>query len=200
YRVNPRGSIGVPFPDTDHRIVDLQNGEREVADGELGELRVRGPQVMQGYWRNEAETRAILRDGWLHTGDLVRRDEAGFVYLVDRKKDMIKSRGENVYPREVEEVLFKHPAVKDAVVVGIPHRQFGEAVKGFVVLKDGQTLTEGALIEYCRRSLAVFKVPTAIEFRSELPRTLVGKVLRRMLRDEEVKRVDTEMLERRKAG
>jgi len=200
YRVNPRGSIGVPFPDTDHRIVDLQNGEREVADGELGELRVRGPQVMQGYWRNEAETRAILRDGWLHTGDLVRRDSAGFVYLVDRKKDMIKSRGENVYPREVEEVLFKHPAVKDAVVVGIPHRQLGEAVKGFVVLKDGQTLTEGALIEYCRRSLAVFKVPTAIEFRSELPRTMVGKVLRRMLRDEEVKRVDTEMLEHRKAG
>jgi len=200
YRANPRGSIGVPFPGTDHRIVDVQHGEREVADGELGELRVRGPQVMQGYWQNEAETRAILRDGWLHTGDLVRRDGAGYVYLVDRKKDMIKSRGENVYPREVEEVLFKHPAVKDAVAVGVPHRQYGEAVKGYVVLKDGQTLTEGALIEHCRRSLAVFKVPTAIEFRSELPRTMVGKVLRRMLRDEEAKKVDTDRVEHRKAG
>ncbi len=206
YRVNPRGSMGVPFPDTEDRIVDLQNPEREVADGELGELWVRGPQVMQGYWRNEAETKAILRDGWLHTGDLVRRDSAGFVYLVDRKKDMIKSRGENVYPREVEEVLFKHPALKDAVVVGVPHRQFGEAVKGYVVLKEGHTLSEASLIEYCRKSLAVFKVPTAIEFRSELPRTMVGKVLRRMLRDEEVKKdeavkkVGSEVLEQRKAG
>lgn len=185
YGERPRSSMGVPFPDTDSRIVDLETGQQDVSPGEAGELIVRGPQVMQGYWRNEAETRAVLRDGWLHTGDIVRQDDAGFFYLVDRKKDMIKSRGENVYPRDVEEVLFKHPAVKDTVVVGVAHRQLGEAVKAYVVLKEGYALSEGELIAHCRRSLAAFKVPTTVEFRQELPRTLIGKVLRRTLRDEE---------------
>ena len=189
YGQRPRGSMGVPFPDTDVRIVDLATGKGNMPTGEVGELIVRGPQVMAGYWNNEAETRAVLRRGWLYTGDIVRQDEMGFFFLVDRKKDMIKTRGENVYPREVEEVLFRHPDVKDAVVAGIPHHQFGEAVKAYVVLKEGRVLPEGNLIEYCRQSLARFKVPTAIEFRLELPRNLVGKVLRRLLRNEELNKV-----------
>jgi len=185
YGARPRGSIGLPFPDTDTQIVDPETGKPIASPGEAGELLVRGPQVMQGYWNNEAETEAVLRKGWLYTGDMVRQDEAGFSFLVDRKKDMIKSRGESVYPREVEEVLFRHPAVRDAVVIGVPHRQHGEAVKAFVVLKDGQVATELELIAHCRQSLATFKVPSTVAFRQELPRTMVGKVLRRALRDEE---------------
>jgi long-chain acyl-CoA synthetase len=185
YGERPRGSMGVPFPDTDTCIVDPETGEPTLPNGEAGELLVRGPQVMQGYWNKEEETRAVLRNGWLYTGDIVRQDEAGFFFLVDRKKDMIKSRGENVYPREVEEVLFRHPAVRDTAVIGIPHCQYGEAVKAFVVLKAEQIATEQELIAYCRQSLAAFKVPSTVVFREELPRTLVGKVLRRALRDEE---------------
>ncbi len=191
----PRGSMGVPFPDTEARIVDLLTGEQDVPAGEAGELIVRGPQVMAGYWNKEAETRAVLRKGWLHTGDIVCQDETGFFFLVDRKKDMIKSRGENVYPREVEEILFRHPDVRDAVVAGIPDRRLGEAVKAYVVLKDGRALTEGALIEHCRQSLARYKVPTTIEFRTELPRNHVGKALRRQLREEEVNKVEIGGLE-----
>ena len=187
-----RGSVGVPFPDTECRIMDMETGSREVAEGEIGELTVRGPQDMQGYWNKEKETRTVLRDGWLHTGDIASRDAEGFYYLMDRKKDMIKTRGENVYPREVEEVLFKHPAIVDAVVVGIPDRKFGEIVKAYVVLRNGLSVTETAITEHCRQSLARFKVPTAIEFRPELPRTLVGKVLRRALREEEVGKTQVE--------
>ncbi|MBI4400652.1 MAG: long-chain fatty acid--CoA ligase, partial [Nitrospirae bacterium] len=200
YAERPRGSIGVPFPDTDARVVDLETGTRDVPIGEVGELIIRGPQVMRGYWKKEAETQLVLRDGWLYTGDIVRQDDTGFFFLVDRKKDMIKSRGESVYPRDVEEVLFTHPAVKDAVVVGIPHRQFGEAVKAFVVCKDGREVSEGELIAHCRDLLAKFKVPTVIEFRRELPRTMVGKVLRRALRDEEMGRLGAREPKRQKVG
>ncbi|WP_447979537.1 long-chain-fatty-acid--CoA ligase [Candidatus Nitrospira bockiana] len=196
----PRGSIGVLFPDTEARIVDAETGERVVPIGEVGELTVRGPQIMQGYWNNEAETRSVIRNGWLYTGDLVRQDETGFFYLVDRKKDMIKTRGENVYPREVEEVLFRHPAVKDAVVVGVPDRHLGEAVKAYVVLHEGRTATEPELIAHCRVSLARFKVPSSIAFRRELPRTLVGKVLRRALQEEEAMMRPAEEGQTRKAG
>jgi len=182
----PSGSIGVPFPDTETRIVDLETGERVLPVGEAGELTVHGPQVMRGYWNNDLETRGVIRDGWLYTGDIVRQDPSGFFFLVDRKKDMIKTRGENVYPRDVEETLFRHPAVKDAVVAGIPHREFGEAVKAYVVLHEGQHVTEQELIAHCRGALARFKVPTSIAFRQDLPRTLVGKVLRRTLQQEEV--------------
>jgi long-chain acyl-CoA synthetase len=185
YGKRPKNSIGVPFPDTEVRIVDPILGE-DVEAGVAGELAVRGPQIMQGYWKNEAETSAVLRDGWLYTGDMVKQDESGFFFLVDRKKDMIKSRGENVYPREVEEVLFRHSAVQDAVVVGIPHRQLGEAIKAYIVLRQGMQAAEQDLIAHCRRSLAMYKVPSSIAFRSELPRTMVGKVLRRMLRDQEM--------------
>jgi long-chain acyl-CoA synthetase len=185
YGDRPHGSIGLPFPDTEVRIVDPITGNC-VAPGQPGELAVRGPQIMQGYWQKEDETRAVLRDGWLYTGDMVQQDGSGFFYLVDRKKDMIKSRGENVYPREVEEVLFRHPGVQDVVVVGIPHRQLGEAIKAYIVLRENHAVTEQELIAHCRGSLASYKVPTSVAFRPELPRTLVGKVLRRALRDQEM--------------
>lgn len=181
---HPRGSMGLPFPDTDARIVDLETGRRDVPIGEAGELIVRGPQVMRGYWNKEAETQAVLREGWLYTGDIVRRDEQGFFFFMDRKKDVIKPWGETVYPREVEDILFQHPAVHEAAVVGIPDRHYGEAVKAFVVPAQGACVTERDLIEHCRKSLARFKVPAVIEFRTELPRTIIGKVLRRALRDE----------------
>lgn len=180
---HPCGSMGLPFPDTDARIVDVETGLRDVPIGEAGELIVRGPQVMQGYWKKEAETQAVLRNGWLYTGDIVRRDERGFFFFLDRKKDVIKPWGETVYPREVEDILFQHPAVREAVVVGAPDRHYGEAVKAFVVRKDDCAVSEKELIDHCRRSLARFKVPVAIEFRTELPRTIIGKVLRRALRD-----------------
>ena len=181
-------SIGVPFPDTDARIVDAETGQRELPVGEIGELVVRGPQVMRGYWRREEETSQVLRDGWLYTGDMARRDADGYFYIEDRKKDMIKSGGENVYPREVEEVLLRHSKVKDAVVVGIPQDLRGEAIKAYVVLKEGETATAADLLEHCRKELAKFKVPKRVEFRSELPKTIVGKVLRRVLVAEELQR------------
>ena len=181
-------SIGVPFPDTDARIVDAETGQRELPVGEIGELVVRGPQVMRGYWRRDDETRQVLRDGWLYTGDMARRDADGYFYIEDRKKDMIKSGGENVYPREVEEVLLRHPKVKDAVVVGIPQELRGELIKAYVVLKEGEKAASADLLEHCRKELARFKVPKRVEFRKELPKTIVGKVLRRVLVEEELKR------------
>ena len=195
--VNPMGqavearrtrSIGVPLPDTDARIMDLETGTRELPVGEVGELAVRGPQVMRGYWQRDDETRQVLRDGWLYTGDIARRDAAGYFYIEDRKKDMIKSGGENVYTREVEEAILRHAKVKDVVVVGIPQLLRGELIKAYVVLKDGETATSAELLEHCRCELAKFKVPKRIEFRQELPKTLVGKVLRRVLIEEELKR------------
>lgn len=184
HREHPRGSMGVPFPDTDARIVDEETGVRDIPTGEAGELIVRGPQVMQGYWKKAADTQAVLRDGWLYTGDIVKRDERGFFFFLDRKKDVIKPWGETVYPREVEEILSQHPAVREAVVVGVPDHHHGEAVKAYVVQKDGWAITERELIDHCRRLLARFKVPVTVEFRRELPRTIIGKVLRRALRDE----------------
>lgn len=183
---HPRGSMGLPFPDTDARIVDTETGLHDVPVGEVGELIVRGPQVMRGYWNREEDTRLVLRDGWLYTGDLVRRDDRGFFFFVDRKKDVIKSRGETVYPREVEEILYRHPNVKEAVVVGLPDHRYGEALHAYVVTKEGREVTEKELIEHCSKDLARYKVPAAITFRRELPRTLIGKVLRRALREEAV--------------
>lgn len=183
-----RRSIGLPLPDTDARIMDVETGERELPTGGIGELVIRGPQVMQGYWKRDQETQQALRGGWLFTGDLARRDEAGFFSIEDRKKDMIKSGGENVYPREVEEVLVLYPKVKDAVVVGLPQGLRGELIKAYVVLKDGQTATTAEILEHCRKELAKFKVPKRVEFRTELPKTLVGKVLRRVLVEEELKK------------
>jgi len=180
------GTIGLPWPDTDARIVDIETGDRELPVGEAGELVIRGPQVMQGYWNKPGETAEALRGGWLHTGDIARRDEDGYFSIVDRIKDMIKTVGENVYPREVEEVLYAHPKVKEAVVVGVPHEAFmGEKIKAYIVPKDGANATPEEIMDFCRAELSKFKCPKEVEFRSQLPKTLVGKVLRRVLRDEE---------------
>jgi long-chain acyl-CoA synthetase len=183
------GSIGLPFPDMEARIVDIETGEKEMPVGETGELVVKGPQVMKGYWNNPDETAHTLRGGWLHTGDIARMDEEGYFFIVDRIKDMIKTVGENVYPREIEEVLFTHPKVKDVVVVGLPEEFKGEKIKAYIVLKEGVTATKDEIIQYCREQLSKFKVPKEVEFRDQLPKTLVGKVLRRVLRDEEMKKV-----------
>jgi long-chain acyl-CoA synthetase len=185
---NKIGFIGTPWPDTDARIVDVDTGEREMPVGEIGELIIQGPQVMKGYWQKPTETANVLREHpsfgpgvWLHTGDIARMDEEGYFQIVDRKKDMIICGGFNVYPRDVEEVLFKHPAVHEAAVVGLRDTYRGETVKAFVVLKEGMAATEEELIAFCREQLAPYKVPASVEFRGELPKSTVGKVLRREL-------------------
>jgi long-chain acyl-CoA synthetase len=177
------GSIGLPFPSTDCKIVDLETGERVVPVGEAGELCVRGPQVMKGYWNRPEETAIALRDGWLYTGDVARMDEDGFFYIVQRKKDMIIVSGFNVYPNEVEDVLFTHPAVLEAAVIGVPDQYRGEAVKAFITLRPGANATADEVIEFCRANLAKYKVPSLIEFMPSLPKSAVGKVLRRELRE-----------------
>jgi len=179
------GSIGVPFPDVEARIVDLETGTRDLPVGEVGELVLRGPQLMDGYLEKPEETAQTLRGGWLHTGDIARVDEDGYFFIVDRKKEMIIVSGFNVYPREVEEVLATHPAVMESAAIGVPHPIKGEEVKAFVVLRPGMTATAEAIIEHCRAGLAPFKVPKEIEFRESLPKTLIGKVLRRTLAEEE---------------
>jgi long-chain acyl-CoA synthetase len=184
---NPRegkrkpGSVGIPLPDVECKVVDVDTGIREVEPGERGELLVRGPNLMDGYWGRPDETRLVLRDGWLRTGDIVTVDEDGYFSVVDRKKEMIVVSGFKVYPREVDEILYAHPAVLEAAAVGVPHPSKGEVVKAFVVLKPGAHATAKEIIEHCRTSLAPFKVPVDVAFRSELPKTLIGKVLRRQL-------------------
>ena len=179
------GSIGLPLPDTLCRIVDLNDGESDVPVGEIGELFIKGPQIMKGYWGRPEATAETLTDGWLHTGDIAKMDEEGYFYIVDRKKDLIISGGYNVYPRDIEEVFFEHPKVMEATVIGIPHPKRGEAVKVFVVLKEGEDATAEELMTYCQDKLAKYKWPTEIEFRKELPKTNVGKVLKKDLRSEE---------------
>lgn len=176
------GSVGIPISDTECRIVDLGDGVTDVPVGETGELLVKGPQVMKGYWNRPEATAETITDGWLHTGDIAKMDEEGYFYIVDRKKDMIISGGLNVYPRDIEEVFFEHPKVVEATAIGIPHPKRGEAIKVFVVLKEGQTATADELLKYCEGKLAKFKWPTEIEFRKELPKTNVGKVLKKELR------------------
>ncbi|WP_088105436.1 long-chain-fatty-acid--CoA ligase [Halalkalibacter urbisdiaboli] len=178
------GSIGIPFPDTEAKIIDPDTGV-EVDYGEVGELIIRGPQVMQGYWNQPEETTNTLKDGWLYTGDMAKMDDDGFFYIIDRKKDVIIAGGFNIYPREIEEVLFEHPAVLDAVVVGIPDEYRGETVKAFIVIKDGVNLDIEQLETFCRAKLAAYKVPRKFEFRDSLPKTLIGKTLRRLLVEEE---------------
>ncbi len=177
------GSIGIPWPDTDAKVVD-SDGE-ELPIGEVGELAVKGPQIMKGYWNRPEETSKVLNDGWFLTGDLAKMDEDGYFYIVDRKKDMIIAGGYNIYPREVEEVLYEHPAVKEVVIAGIPDPYRGETVKAYIVLKDGMQVTEEELNKFCRTYLAAYKVPRLYEFRKELPKTTVGKILRRVLVEEE---------------
>ncbi|MCL6634234.1 MAG: long-chain fatty acid--CoA ligase [Peptococcaceae bacterium] len=183
--VSKPGSIGQPVPDTDCRIVNLDTGEKELGPGEIGELIVRGPQVMKGYWNRPEETANALRGGWLYTGDVARMDEEGYIYIVGRKKDMIISGGFNVYPRDVEEVLYEHPKITEAVVLGSGDLNRSEWVKAFVVLKEGETATAEEIVQFCRDRLPGFKVPKEVEFRESLPKTIVGKILRRVLIEEE---------------
>lgn len=178
------GSIGVPWPNTDSVI--LRSGETEVLPpGEIGEIAIKGPQVMKGYWNRPEETAATFSDGWFLTGDLGYMDENGYFYVVDRKKDMIIAGGFNIYPREVEEILYEHEAIQECVVAGIPDPYRGETVKAYIVLKEGKDVSEKELNEFCRQNLASYKVPRFYEFRKELPKTAVGKILRRTLVDEE---------------
>ncbi|MFD2133811.1 long-chain-fatty-acid--CoA ligase [Pseudogracilibacillus auburnensis] len=182
-RIN--GSIGVPWPDTDAMIVKEGTTE-ELPLGEVGEIAVKGPQVMKGYWNREEDTNKSLKDGWLLTGDMGRMDEDGYFYVVDRKSDMIIAGGFNIYPREVEEVLFEHTEIQEAAVIGVPDPYRGETVKAIIVPKKGQKLDEQQLNRYCRKNLAAYKVPRIYEFRDELPKTIVGKVLKRQLIEESV--------------
>jgi long-chain acyl-CoA synthetase len=177
------GTIGLPFPSTDARVVDQKTG-KPLAVGEVGELEVAGPQVMAGYWQRPKETADVLHDGWLRTGDIATQDADGFFTIVDRAKDLIIVGGINVYPREVEEVLMSHPAVAEAAVIGMAHEHYGEVPCAFVVLAEGATATEEELFAYCHKNLARYKVPFAIRFRPRLPKTMIGKVLRKDLRGE----------------
>ncbi|EEG76874.1 AMP-dependent synthetase and ligase [Dethiobacter alkaliphilus AHT 1] len=182
---NNIGSIGFPFPDTVAKVVDPADPSKEMPVGEVGELIVRGPQVMKGYWNKPEETAQMIKDGWLHTGDMARMDEQGYFYIADRIKDMIISGGFNIYPREVEEVLYEHPKVQEAAVVGIPDSYRGETVKAYLVLREGEEATEKEIRKYCEERLAKYKIPRTLEFRSELPKSTIGKVLKRVLIDEE---------------
>ncbi|MFA4015100.1 MAG: hypothetical protein RUDDFDWM_000173 [Candidatus Fervidibacterota bacterium] len=177
------GSIGLPIPDTECRIVDLETGTKDVTVNEVGELIIRGPQVMKGYWNRPEETAQTIRDGWLYTGDIAKMDEDGYFYIVDRKKDLIIVDGFNVYPREVEEVLYSHPKVREAAVVGERHPVRGEIVKAYVVLREGCEASSAEIIEFCRERLSPHKVPRAVEFVNELPKSSIGKVLRRKLKE-----------------
>ena len=176
-------TIGVPFPNTDVKIVDIDRGDTELKPSEAGEICIKGPQVMSGYYKNPAETAIVLRDGWLYTGDIGVMDEEGHFRIVDRKKDMIVAGGYNIYPKDIDEVLFQHGKIMEACAVGVPDAYRGETVKAFVVLKEGERMTEEEVVDYCREHLAAYKVPKFVEFISELPKSAVGKILRRKLRD-----------------
>jgi long-chain acyl-CoA synthetase len=183
---NKIGSIGMPLPDVEVRIVDAEDGHHDMPLGEVGELIMRAPQRLSEYWQNPAETAQALRhhgpgDPWVHTGDLAYMDQDGYIFIVDRKKDMMKTSGFQVWPREIEEVLSTHPAVKEASVAGMPDVTKGEVPHAWVVLKEGATATSDELRAFCRERLAPYKVPAKVEFRDDLPKTMVGKVLRRVL-------------------
>ncbi|WP_066311445.1 AMP-binding protein [Bacillus sp. FJAT-29814] len=186
-----KGSIGVPYPDTDAKVVSPETGE-EMPLKEIGEIIIKGPQVMKGYWNRPEATEEVLKDGWLYTGDLGYMDENGYFYVVDRKKDMIIAGGYNIYPREIEEVLYEHPDVVEAVAAGIPDPYRGETVKAYIVLKDGSAVTADEMNKFARKYLAAYKVPRQYEFRNELPKTAVGKILRRMLVEEELQKLENE--------
>jgi len=179
------GSIGIPFPDNDVRLVDIETGKTDVPDGQPGEIIMKGPLIMQGYWNNPNETAGQLKDGWLYTGDIATRDEDGYIFIVDRKKDMIIAGGFNIYPRDIDEVLFQHPKVAEAVAIGVNDKYRGETVKAFVVLKSGEICTAEEIINFCKEKLAPYKVPKLVEFRDSIPKSAVGKILRKILREEE---------------
>ena len=182
------GSVGIPVSDTECKIVDLENPDIEIPIGEPGELLMKGPQIMKGYYNRPDATAETVQDGWLFTGDIATMDEDGYFYIVDRKKDMIISGGLNVYPREIDEVYYENPKVQEACCIGIPHEKRGEAGKVFIILKKGETATEEEMLEFCQDRLAKFKWPTEVEFRDELPKSTVGKILRKELRADELEK------------
>ncbi len=186
------GSIGIPVPGTDQKVVDIDDGTKELGIGEEGELIIKGPQVMQGYLNRDDETASMIRDGWCFTGDLAKIDEDGYAYIVGRKKDMIVAGGYNIYPDEVDDVLFSHPKVLEAATIGIPHPKRGETVKSFVVLNPGEEATAEEIVEYCKKELAAYKVPKEIEFLKELPKSTMMKILRKDLRDMELAKMQTQ--------
>jgi len=179
------GSIGIPFPDNDVRLVDIDTGTKEMPTGEPGELIFQGPSLMTGYWKNPHETKLAVRDGWLYTGDIAYRDDDGFLFIVDRKKDMILAGGFNIYPRDIDEVMYTHPKVLNSCTLGVPDPKRGETVKVFIQTKPGQNLTEQEVIDYCKERLTPYKVPKIVEFIDELPVTSVGKPDRKALRKRE---------------
>ena len=183
--INKTGSVGIPFPDVTMRIRDIETGEIDLLPLKIGEIVLRGPDVMLGYYNRPQETASTIRDGWLYTGDMGYMDEDGYFFIVDRKKDMIITGGFNVYPREVEDVLYQHPAVKEASVIGIPDDYKGERVKAFITLRDGATIKEPEIITFCKEHLMLYKVPQQVEIRTELPMTAIGKILKRALREED---------------
>jgi long-chain acyl-CoA synthetase len=180
----PTGSIGLPLPDTQARIMDIETGLKECEVGEVGELAVKGPQMMRGYWNNEALTAVVLRDGWFYTRDLARMDQDGFFYIVDRKDDLIISNGFNIYPGQVEDILESHPQVKDAAVIGIPDRRKGQALVAVIALKEGAQAEKEELMNYCNNNMPDYRVPKTIIFRDAIPRDPAGKLLRRILKQE----------------
>ena len=194
YKQQKIGSVGIPLPDTEVVIMSLEDGKTPLGDNQSGEICARGPQVMMGYWNHPEETAATIVDGWLHTGDIGYRDSDGYYFIVDRKKDMAIVGGYNVFPREIDEVLHEHPGVKEAVSLSVPHKTRGEMLKAYIVLKEGYKLNTSELAKFCREKLASYKVPRVFEFRDELPKTLVGKVLRRALREEEEKKLADELV------
>ena len=182
------GSVGVPLPDTDCRIVDVETGEKEMSTGESGEILIKGPQVTEGYYNRPRENAQSFKDDWFFTGDIGYMDEEGYLFIVDRKKDMIIAGGYNIYPREIDEVLFEHPKLQEACAVGVPDPYRGETVKAFCVVKSGMTCTEEEVISFCRQKLAPYKSPKIVEFLDELPKSNVGKILRRELRKMEMEK------------
>jgi long-chain acyl-CoA synthetase len=183
------GTVGIPIPDTDVKIVDVEDPDRELETGREGEIALKGPQIMMGYYKKPEETAHVLRDGWYLSGDIGKFDEDGYLSVVDRKKDMIIAGGYNIYPVELDDVLMGHPKIMEACTIGIPHDYRGETVKAFIVVKKGERLTEDDVKEYCKKNLAAYKVPKIIEFIDELPKSAVGKILRRKLKDMEMERI-----------
>ena len=181
------GSIGLPFPDVDVKIVNLDDGG-DLAPGELGEIVLRSPTVMLGYYKNAEETQKTIVDDWLYTGDIGYTDKDGYFYITDRKKDLIIVGGFNVFPREIDELIYQHAKVKEGISVGIPDPRKGERIKVYIVLKDGETATLDEFITYFKERLTPYKVPSEVEFRTQLPKSLIGKILRRALREEELHR------------
>jgi long-chain acyl-CoA synthetase len=184
------GTVGVPVADTNIKIVAIDDPDKELELGEPGEIAIKGPQIMMGYYKNPEETAAALKDGWFFTGDIGKFDEDGYLTIVDRKKDMIIAGGYNIYPLELDDVLMSHPKVLEACTIGIPHDYRGETVKAFVVTKAGEELTEQDVVSYCKENLAAYKVPKIIEFIDELPKSAVGKILRRKLKDMEMDKLE----------